>query len=74
MTTRTITFKRCDGCRRDQIDGEIEIVQSRPRRAWTYPGDQTLDLCMDCLRDGKWICQRCGTVHDKGFACEFVPL
>jgi hypothetical protein len=71
MTTRTITFKVCDGCRRNTYADGIEIVKSQPR--WDYPDAPTIDICSECA-DTKFICRWCKGVHDDAHPCDEMTI
>jgi len=67
MTTRTLTFKVCDGCLRDTYHDGVEIVKSKPK--WEYDGAPTVDICSECA-DTMFICRWCHGVHDDMHPCE----
>ena len=72
MTTRTVTYKTCNGCGNSTLDG-AEIVKSYSR--WEYdPDAQTIDVCADCDADGKFICRYCNEVHNDYHPCEALQI
>lgn len=71
MSTRTLTYRVCNGCGKDEHDYEIEIVESVARGTTKFdPG--TLDLCYGCKEEGKLICKTCGIVHADKSECDFL--
>ena len=69
MSKRTVTFKVCDGCRQNEYTDGIEIISSANRYHTAEFGDETIDLCNDCLEGGRYICHSCRAVHDEDEPC-----
>lgn len=73
MSTRTITFKTCNGCNRDTLFDNIIIIKSQSYFAIPMPtSNPTIDLCDLCDREGKYICRHCRQVHDDDHPCPRV--
>ncbi len=70
MSRCTTTVVTCDGCGRNDIDDDLEIVYSEYYDV-LIKSDRTIDLCADCKREGRYyICRLCRTVHDDAHPCE----
>ncbi|MBO0719313.1 MAG: hypothetical protein J2P41_00700 [Blastocatellia bacterium] len=70
MSTRTITYRVCDGCHRtDREPDPIVIVSSKTITQWA-DATKTLDVCQACDEAGKFICNLCARVHDDAHPCD----
>ena len=67
MSTRIITYHVCDGCHKDTLHDDIEIVQSKRKYQWR--GSPTIDLCNECYERDRYICTRCKSVHEGNYCC-----
>lgn len=70
MSVRTKYYLVCDGCNRDGLHHDIEIVHSQKSR----PLDKEVDihLCAECYDSGKYYCTRCHKVHDDANLCDQI--
>jgi len=72
MSQRTITYRKCDGCHRDEWFDKVQIAESRQLPS-IYTGESIqVDICEDCLNSDKYICHHCQSVHDDEHPCEKV--
>jgi hypothetical protein len=70
MATRTLTYKVCDGCfRNDREPNPVEIV-STTAAAGGFGPTKTVDLCSDCDEAGKYYCHLCKRVHADSNPCD----
>ena len=70
MSTRTITYRVCDGChRKDIFPNGVEIVSTCEITVFCGP-TKTLDLCSTCAEEDKYICRLCAAVHSDANPCD----
>jgi hypothetical protein len=67
MAYRTISYRLCDGCLKDDLNEGVEIISTELKG---FSDTQTLDLCADCSDEGKYICNLCHDVHDDDHPCD----
>jgi hypothetical protein len=72
MSKVTVTYRVCDGCRRNERDDDIEIVKSRSRSQLADFDMGTIDICNQCEDADHYICQYCRGVHSDDNPCEMV--
>jgi hypothetical protein len=70
MATRTVTYKRCDGCHKSDLFDGAEFGQSRHKH--DEPEFNTIDICVECEELERYICRLCWRVHDDDNSCEWV--
>jgi len=72
MSTRTITYKVCDGClRNDRETNPVKIVSTKTFTQFCGP-TKTIDICADCDEAGKFFCHLCFRVHDDDNLCDAI--
>ncbi len=71
MSKRTVTFRQCDGCLRNDRDHGIEISDSKSR-SLVADDQRTIDICTGCSAAEKYICMACRSVHDDEHLCEML--
>ena len=66
---RTIIYRICDGCHRDELNDADEIEFALSKEFDRYGVPRHVDICTECAEAGVFYCLACDCTHKAEAEC-----